>query len=257
MNIKTKTLFLSLLLLNLWTYAASDKPKFRVLVVASDAADHIKMMTAAKPFFMKLGKENGFSVDFTDDSSIISDLNLSKYQVFVMLQLAPFDMRPEEQAALQRFIEQGKGWVGIHAAGLTGKTFGNARKQPYWQWFEDFMGGITYSPHPAFQKGTLIIEDRKHPATKNLPEKMEIEDEWYEWSKSPRENVRVLASADESTYTQKVAMGDHPLIWTNEKYPKTIYIGVGHAPSLLENEDYVMLLKNSILWGASKKMNHK
>ncbi len=256
MNRKVKMLILTLLLFGLTTYAADENPKFRVLIVASDAADHIKMMTAARPFFMQLGKENGFAVDFTDDSSIITDLNLSRYQVFVMLQLAPFDMRPEEQAALQRFIEQGKGWVGIHAAGLTGQTFGNARKQPYWQWFEDFMGGITYSPHPAYQKGTLLIEDRNHPATKGLPEKIEISDEWYEWSKSPRGNVRVLATADESTYKQAIVMGDHPLVWTNEKFPKTIYIGIGHDPSVFENKDYVMLLNNSIQWAGSKKKKY-
>jgi type 1 glutamine amidotransferase len=238
------------------TTALAQKPKFRVLVVASDAADHIKMMTAAKPFFIKLGEDNGFVVDYTDDSGVITDANLVKYQVFVMLQLAPFDMKPSEQAALQKFIEQGKGWVGIHAAGLTGQTFGNARKQPYWQWFEDFMGGITYSPHPAFQKGTLIIEDRNHPAMKDLPAKIEISDEWYEWSKSPRGNVRILAVADESSYKQNIVMGDHPLIWTNEKYPKTIYIGVGHDPSLLINKNYVNMVKNSILWGASKKTKY-
>ncbi|SKB92166.1 ThuA domain-containing protein [Daejeonella lutea] len=253
---KIRALFISTLLSVLTLAAMAQKPKFRVLVVASDAKDHVKMITAARPFFMNLGKENEFAVDFTDDSSIINDLNLSRYQVFVMLHLAPFDMKPEEQAALQRFIEQGKGWVGIHAAGLTGQTFGNARVQPYWQWFEDFMGGITYSPHPAFQKGRLIIEDRKHPATKGMPPTIEISDEWYEWSKSPRANVRVLAVADESSYKQTIVMGDHPLIWTNEKYPKTIYIGVGHDPSVLENKDYVALLKNSILWGASKKKKY-
>lgn len=253
MNRIRRTFFIVSLLLTFAAAYSQQKPKFRVLVVASDAADHVRMITAARPFFTELGRENGFAVDFTDDSSIINDLNLSRYAVFVMLHLAPFDMRPEEQAALQRFIEQGKGWVGIHAAGLTGQTFGNARKQPYWQWFEDFMGGITYSPHPAFQKGSLIVEDRDHPATKGLPERFEISDEWYEWSESPRANVRVLAVADESSYKQNKVMGDHPLIWTNEKYPKTVYIGVGHDPSVLVNKDYVMLLKNSILWAASKK----
>lgn len=249
-----KTLFIGTFLFTLAAQTAfPQKPKFRVLVVASDAKDHVKMITAARPFFYKLASENQFAVDFTDDSSIINDVNLSRYQVFVMLHLAPFDMRTEEQAALQRFIEQGKGWVGIHAAGLTGQTFGNARKQPYWQWFEDFMGGITYSPHPAFQKGTLVIEDHKHPATAGLPDRIELSDEWYEWSKSPRGNVRVLAVADETTYKQTIVMGDHPLVWTNEKYPKTIYIGVGHDPSVLENEYWVAMLKNSIVWGASKK----
>ena len=40
-------------------------------------------------------------------------------------------MTAEEQAALQRFIESGHGWVGIHAAGLTGKQF-IGTGAPYW-----------------------------------------------------------------------------------------------------------------------------
>src|SRR5579871_6126261 len=106
------------------------------------------MITAARPFLEKMALDNHFSLDLTDDTSQINKANLSKYQVLVMLHLAPFDMSYAQQAALQQFVEEGKGWVGIHAAGLTGKEF-LAPNTRYWQWFEDFMGGITYAPHPA------------------------------------------------------------------------------------------------------------
>ncbi|MDP4248719.1 MAG: ThuA domain-containing protein [Bacteroidota bacterium] len=227
--------------------------RFNVLVLASRAKDHLKMISAAKPFLEKMGAENNFSVDFTDDSSKINTDNLARYQVFVMLDLAPFDMSYSQQAALQRFVEEGNGWVGIHAAGLTGKQF-LAPGTRYWQWFEDFMGGVVYSPHPAYQKGTVIIEDHKHPAMEHLPEKLEISDEWYEYNKSPRAHVRVLATADESTYKQNKPMGDHPIIWTNERYRRMIYIGIGHDPSILNNEGYDHLLRDAILWAGSSGM---
>jgi type 1 glutamine amidotransferase len=223
---------------------------FRVLAVTSRSNDHEKMMIVAKPFFEKLANENHFDIDITDDTSKINDANLKNYQVFVMLQLAPFDMSYSQQNALQRFVEQGKGWVGIHAAGLTGTEF-LASNTKYWQWFENLMGNVVYSPHPAFQKGTVIIEDRKHPVTKNLPAKMEIEDEWYEYNKSPRFDVHVLATADESTYKQNKPMGDHPIIWTNEHFRRMIYIGIGHSPVLLSNPDYAILVRDAILWAAS------
>lgn len=207
------------------------------------------MIAAATPLLQKMAADNNFAVDITNDGSVITDENLANYQVFVQLQDAPFDMTPDQQQALQKFIEAGHGWVGIHAAGLTGKKF--VGDKPYWQWFEDFLGGVTYSPHPKFQKGTLVIEDHSHPATKNLPDKMEISDEWYEFNESPRPRVRVLAHADESTYKQNHPMGDHPLIWTNEKYPRTIYIAIGHDASLCDNPDYQTLLRDSILWAAS------
>jgi type 1 glutamine amidotransferase len=231
--------------------ATTRSPKFRVLIVASKAKDHLKSIAKAGAFFEKLGAENNFTVDFTDDADTINDKNLARYKVFVMFHLAPFDMTYPQQAALQKFVERGNGWVGIHAAGLTGKEF-LAPETIYWQWFEGLMGNVLYSPHPYYQKGTVVVEDRTHPATRNLPERFEISDEWYEFNKSPRGNVRVLATADESTYHPNHPMGDHPIIWTNEKFRRMIYIAIGHDPSALENPSYKILLRDSILWAASR-----
>ena len=231
---------------------------FRVLVVASLAKDHVRMIDSARPFFQKMADENNFILDFTKDTSVINDSNLARYQVFVQLHLAPFDMSYAQQAALQKFIDSGGGWVGIHAAGLTGRQF--HPNSVYWEWFQEFMGGVVYSPHPKYQKATLIVEDSLHPATQGVARQFEIADEWYEFDKSPRPNVRVLARADETTYQQNKPMGDHPMIWTNEKYRRAIYIGVGHDPSVLRNENYVLLLRNAILWAGSadkgKKATH-
>lgn len=219
----------------------------RVLVVASRASDHVRMIAAARPFFQHLADSTGLTIDFTDDTSVINDANLRRYQAFVMLHLAPFDMSYGQQAALQRFIEAGGGWVGIHAAGLTGSSF-LAPHTRYWQWFEDFMGGVVYSPHPAYQQARLVIEDRGHPVCHGLPASFPISDEWYEFDHSPRSTVHVLASVDESTYHQNKPMGDHPIIWANERYPHTVYIGVGHDPSDFDNAAYVRLLRNALLW---------
>lgn len=226
-------------------------PTFRVLVIASRAKDHQKMISAAQPFFQKMAEANNFALDFSDDTSLINTPNLSRYQVFVMLHLAPFDMSADQQKAMQRFVEDGKGWVGIHAAGLTGRQF-RGTGAPYWQWFEDFMGNSIYSPHPAYQKATLAIEDQKHAVTRKLPTRIEIPDEWYEFDKSPRgnKNIHILASVDESTYHQNKPMGDHPIIWTNQKYRRMIYIGPGHDPVLLADSNYAGLLRNAILWAA-------
>ena len=242
-----KAAFTILLLLS---QAGLFAQRFRVLVVASRAHDHLKMIAAARPFFEQMAAENDFQLDFTDDTSVINPVNLAHYQVFVMLHLAPFDMSYAQQDALQQFVEAGKGWVGIHAAGLPGRQF-LGKDTRYWQWFEDFMGGITYSPHPAYQHATLVVEDRSHPATRHLPARMDIPDEWYEFDKSPRSTVHVLASVDESTYHQNKPMGDHPIIWTNERYRRMIYIGPGHSPELLADHRYATLLRDAISWAAT------
>jgi uncharacterized protein len=234
-----------LLVLSAGLLSVKTPVKFHVFVIVSSAKDHVKMVAAARPFLEKMAADYNFSIDITADTGKINDTNLAKYQVFVQLHEAPFDMSYSQQAALEKFIEKGKGWVGIHAAGLTGKDF-LAPQKKYWQWFEDYMGGVTYSPHPAFQKGTVIIEDHKHPVTKNLPDRFEVPDEWYEFNKSPR-------SADEASYKQNKPMGDHPIIWTNEKFDRMIYIAIGHDASLCSDKNFAILVRDAILWAASPK----
>ncbi len=224
--------------------------RFRVLVVASRAKDHLKMIAAAKPFFERMADENHFALDFTNDTSLINPANLQRYKVFVMLHLAPFDMSRAQQAALQQFVEGGKGWVGIHAAGLTGREF-LAPGTEYWEWFENFMGGVLYSPHPAFQTATLHVDDPYHPLMAHMPNRVNWPDEWYEWTPNPRGRVHVLASVDEATYHPNRPMGDHPIIWTNERYRRMVYIGPGHDPALLADSAYETLLRDAILWAAS------
>jgi uncharacterized protein len=229
----------------------SPAPAFKVLVVASSDHDHEAMIAKAQPFLEALAAENHFALDFTKDTGQIDEANLAKYQVFIQFHLAPFNMSASQQKALQKFIEDGHGWIGIHAAGLTGKQF-LAPGTPYWQWFQDLMGDIVYSPHPAIQNGSVVLEDRRHPVTRNLPASFEVRDEWYEFDRSPRPHVRVLARADESTYQPNKPMGDHPMIWTNETYRRALYVGIGHDPTICSDPRFAVLMRDAILWAAGR-----
>jgi len=249
-SIKIGVLLFTLLFMAGLDHVAAQQRAFKVLVVASADPDHDPMINRAKPFLEKIAAENHFLLDFTRDSRLINDENLNQYQVIVQLHLAPFDMSRSEQMAMQHFISRGKGWVGVHAAGLTGKQF-LGPNTPYWQWFEKLMGGIVYSPHPAKQIGVLDVEDRTHPVMKNLPASFSILDEWYEFDRSPRPRVHVLATARESSYKQVIPMGDHPMIWTNPDYDRAIYIGIGHDVSACENPNFAILMRDAIFWAAS------
>ena len=98
----------------------------------------------------------------------------------------------------------------------------------------------------------MAVEDRDHPITKGLPWRFEVGDEWYEFDRSPRPNVHVLATADESTYTQNKPMGDHPIIWTNPTYHRVVYIGIGHDASLCSDPNFTLLIRNAVLWAAEQ-----
>jgi hypothetical protein len=73
------------------------------------------MIAKAEPLLAKIAAKGHFVLDFTRDASLINKANLERYQVFVQLHLAPFDMSVSQQQTLQEFIEAGHGWIGIHA----------------------------------------------------------------------------------------------------------------------------------------------
>src|SRR5438034_1336517 len=98
----------------------------------------------------------------------------------------------------------------------------------------------------------LAFTNAAQPCMKNLPLQFTIsKEEWYTYNKSPRDDVHVLASVNESTYVpnSNIKMGDHPVVWTNEHFPaRNIYIFMGHGPDLLENRFYTIFLTNAIFW---------
>ena len=81
-------------------------------------------------------------------------------------------------------------------------------------------------------------------------------EEWYTWSKSPRPNVHVLASVDESSYVPNTPIkmgGDHPVVWSNPKYKaRNLYIFMGHHAGLFDDSNFVQLFRNAIFWGAGQ-----
>ncbi|MCW3118085.1 MAG: glycosyl hydrolase [Chitinophagaceae bacterium] len=91
---------------------------------------------------------------------------------------------------------------------------------------------------------------------KGLPASFTIEkEEWYTYDKSPRPQVHVIASVDESSYTpaRTIKMGDHPVIWTNDHVAaRNIYIFMGHSPDLFNNASYKTIFRNAIFWAAGK-----
>lgn len=240
-----------------WAVPIGAQTPFRVFMIASKAADHLATSSAAKTAVEKLGADNGFTVDYTLDTARISDAVLDGYQVFFQEHLAPFEVSTPRRAALEKFVASGRGWVGVHAAGLCQPEWGN--NKPYWQWYQDFFGGVAYVNHPALQNGTVVFEDRTHPATKNMPASFQIKDEWYEWNGNPRPNVHVLGKADESTYTQVKPQGDHPIIWSNQKHPKMIYIGIGHDVSVWSHPEYLKLVRDAVLWAkpAASRLDYR
>jgi len=234
---------------------AISAPRFRVLALAEPGGHHIEFTKAAKPWLTKCGKENGFEVDYVTNTAPITAAYLARYRLVLQLDFVPYGWTPEAMAAFKDYIEQGRGgWVGLHHATLLGEFDGF----PMWPWFSEFMGTIKFKNYiPNFSSGTVRVEDKAHPCMKDVPESFVISrEEWYTYDRSPRANVHVLASVDESSYSYAAAvrMGDHPVIWSNERMAaRNVYIFMGHGPWLFEEKAFTTIFRNAILWAAQKQ----
>jgi uncharacterized protein len=177
---------------------------------------------------------------------------LSQYRLFIQLNYPPYMWKPEAMAAFQKYIEEGRGgWIGFHHATLLGEFDGYAM----WQWFSVFMGGIRFTSYiPTFATGRVTVEAPEHPVMKGVGNSFTIEnEEWYTWDKSPRPNVRVLASVDEKSYSpaSSIRMGDHPVVWSNERMKaRNVYIFMGHHAELFQNPAFTKIFHNSIRWAS-------
>ena len=102
--------------------------RFRILVFSKTAAFRHSSIDEGVTAIRKLGAENDFQVDATEESSLMTDENLALYDAVVFLSTTGDVLNDEQQAAFERFIRGSGGYVGIHAASDTEYT---------WKWYGD------------------------------------------------------------------------------------------------------------------------
>jgi len=230
-------------------------PCFNVLVLYENGGHHILYSQRAKIWLNELAEDSNFSVEYITDTKKINDSFLIKFQLFLQLDYAPYAWTDTAVHSFEKYISDEKhGWLGFHHASLLGEFDG----YPMWQWFSNFMGGIKWKNYiPTFAEAKVNVEDASHPCMKGIPSSFIIKkDEWYTYDKSPRPNVHVIASVDESSYNppSDIKMGDHPVIWSNEKFAaRNLYIFMGHSSDLFDNNTYTTLFKNAIFWAAHQQ----
>ncbi|MES5823159.1 ThuA domain-containing protein [Streptomyces sp. RG80] len=161
---------------------------------------------------VKLGADNGFQVDYTEDvTQLASPATLFRYNAVVFFSTSRDTLDDAAQTSLRQYIRGGGGFVGIHNA------FGTEYN---WPWYEGLLGGANFYDHGPEQPGTVLTVNRKDISTKDLPRAWTFTDEWYNLVPAPS-RVRVLAEVDESTLGKGVAGNyhhpghgaDHPVAW--------------------------------------------
>lgn len=223
--------------------ARTTKPKDAVLVFSKTKGFRHQSIGAGKRALMKLGDENGFKVDTTENSDLITPENLKNYKAIVFLSTTGDILNDQQQAALEQYIKKGGGFVGIHAAADT---------EYDWPWYNQLLGAYFMS-HPKQQNVEIEVVDRNNIATKMLPARWKRFDELYNYKNIVPE-IKVLMKLDEKTYEGGKNGDNHPFAWYREfDGGRTFYTGGGHTDESYSEPLFMQHVLGGILYAMGKK----
>jgi type 1 glutamine amidotransferase len=249
-RLKITASFLTIFAL-LTTFAFGADTERRVLVYTKNQVgpklyvhDNIAASVAA---IKKLGEENNFAVDVSDDPKAFTDANLKKYKalIFDNVNNEIFDTE-EQKAAFQHYIRAGGGFVGIHSA---------SGAMRHWPWYWEVLGG-TFVRHAKLQPFTVKVKDAKDPATAHLPATFQWTDEFYYLTNMPS-GLHVLLVGDLTSVNDpdkvkvpgKMPNDEFPVAWRHEvDGGRAWYTSLGHKSEYYSDPKLTKLLLGGILW---------
>lgn len=215
-------LFGILLLANLFgaTSSGAQTPEPKLLVFSKTTVYRHESIPDGVQMLRELGEQNGFAIDHSEEGDVFEDQALANYAAVVFLSTTGDVLNAEQQSALERYIQQGGAYIGIHAAADT---------EYEWPWYGGLVGAW-FKNHPEIQTAAVDVVDRAHPSTKMLPPRWERTDEWYNYLRNPRGDVHVLMTLDEETYEGGENGDDHPIAWCHPyDGGRSWYTGGGHT----------------------------
>jgi type 1 glutamine amidotransferase len=193
----------------------------------------------------KLGPQIGFKAVASDDPAVFTNAPLNKYRaiIFANSNNGAFDTEAERKA-FQDFIHNGGGFMGIHSATGSERT---------WPWFWQLIGG-SFAWHAPLQKFTVQIVDKNHPATSFFPgDTWAWEDELYVMKEQPK-GLRVLLGGNVKPLKGVGNKADGlpdliPLAWCHEfEGARSFYTALGHKKEYYSDPMYLKHLSGGIRW---------
>ncbi len=201
----------------------------KVLVFSKTAGFRHDSIPEGIAALKELGAPAGISVTATEEARQFTTANLAKYDAVAFLSTTGDVLNTDQQKAFENYVKNGGGYMGIHAAADT---------EYDWEFYGGLVGAY-FDSHPAIQKATVRVHDHDHPSTAHLGDTWERTDEWYNYRTNPREQAKVLATLDETTYQGGNMKGDHPIAWC-QSYGggRSFYTGGGHTKESYADEAF-------------------
>jgi len=216
-----------------------------VLVFSKTAQFRHGSIEAGQVALMKLGKENGFTVDTTENAGIFKEETLAKYNVVVFLNTTGDILNETQQLEFNRFIQAGGGYIGIHAAADT---------EYNWPWYGKLVGAYfeSHPNSPNVRDATIDLVNANHESSKMLPEHWDCTDEWYNY-KDINPNINVLLNLNETSYEGGTNGEKHPIAWYHDyDGGRSWYTGRGHTDESFSEPEFLAHLLGGINYAAGE-----
>lgn len=234
---------LGVLLVAAYFYFTRDTREINVLVFSRTVAFRHESIPAGIEAIQAMGKQYGFSVDTTENAASFNEKTLKKYNVIIFLNTTGDVLNDAQQLEMNRWVQAGGGFVGVHAAADT---------EYDWQWYGELVGAY-FSSHPNdpnVRDATIKVVDRTHLSTQHLPETWPRSDEWYNY-KDIKAEINVLLNLDETSYEGGTNGEQHPIAWYRDfDGGRSWYTGLGHTDESYKEENFLKMLWGGIQYAA-------
>lgn len=227
--------------------------QFRALLFTKTAGWHHESIHEGVSALREIAERHDFRLDWHEDASRFNDDFLSRYDVIIFLSTTGDILNDDQQAAMEKFVQSGKGFVGIHAASDT---------EYEWPWYNKLVGRM-FKIHPRNQTAMLEVQDDNFPGMEIFPKRFMWTDEWYQFKPEKySEDINVLLTIDEDSYETETKWGDnqggdmgyHPISWYQEyDGGRSFYTALGHIPGVYDDVWFRHHIYGAIYWAATGK----
>jgi type 1 glutamine amidotransferase len=225
-------LFIFLTQLFFCATAFAQQKQFKALIVTTTRGWHHESLHSGVLAIQELAKKNFFDAVLFENPNGFTDEFVKQFQVIIFLNTTGDIFDSAQQKVMERFIQSGKGFVGIHSASDT---------EYDWDWYTKLVGRM-FHIHPTIQTARLNIIDSSFPGLQGFTGNKLWTDEWYEFGPEKISGLNYIMSVDESSYDPKadwgtkkgVGMGKlHPVAWFhNYDGGRSFYTSLGHMPAI-------------------------
>ncbi|MBD3344071.1 MAG: hypothetical protein GF401_03310 [Chitinivibrionales bacterium] len=192
-------------------------------------------------------RKQRYHIEVTGDHTCFTELHNSSFDAVLLYtslgnafdgKRIGKDLKPAQTKALRKWVQSGKGLLGVHGASISGKRNRN---------YQELIGG-RFEKHPKPFEVTLYPFHSRNQFTQGIAP-FTVTDEFYLHTCNP--DIEICLAA---LYNDEV----HPMAWSRaEGKGRVAYLSPGHFPEVWNNKIWQAILVRMLAWCAVRQTSVK